>query len=186
MKSLNCLVIGVLLLLSSCVSVQYRDPVEMSQEEISTMKVNYSIGRSKVPVAGKIYECPSNSRNASKNFCTIVVCKEDSTKSTGLNCLSYVPLKKSEMDIEQDQSQKDIAHSKYALEFQLAKESYLENNSKDMESFCNKLDVTCYLNKRFYPMNKQIAANSTKVESRESFELKVKSRTDVIEVLIYK
>jgi hypothetical protein len=80
----------LLFFLFGCASVNYKDPIEMSQEEIAEMKIRNSNGILRDPSVGLIKDCLSYEMGISKN-CSKIICKNDSLKSTGLKCLIYHP-----------------------------------------------------------------------------------------------
>jgi len=74
-----------------CTSIQYREPIEIPQEEVAHMTViqsgteqEYSLG------VMKIRDCYYKKMGLFKD-CSQIICKKDSMKPTGLKCLIYHP-----------------------------------------------------------------------------------------------
>jgi len=80
------------LVLTSCASVEYREPIELSQEEIKDIKVKSANGSESKIGAYQFSDC-SYKRMGFSESCAQIICKEDLKQPTGLSCGLYVPVK---------------------------------------------------------------------------------------------
>jgi hypothetical protein len=169
-------------LFSSCVSTKYHKPIELTQEEISSMRITDQ-NHNEVPLSpGRIRNCKPSAITSSTE-CSVIICKEDSSTETKFKCEIHIP---ESMNIK-DGKGAQLAHYSNIEEtkkIDSAINEYNNGTSKSLQNYCSQENVVCYFNKKFYPDSKiatQFSSNS--VTHKNTYELKSNSK---IEITVYK
>ena len=180
MKKIFLLTICVFALFA-CVTTKYHEPVPMSQQEISEMKVTER--SSGVPMslgAGKITDCESM-QTLGINDCAIILCKQNLTTETKLACDLYLP-ESANIDASKKAILNMAEYKVVSTSDQIEKSIYTYNkgNKKPLTDYCNLDHVVCYLNKRFFPDNK-FGSNTTFENTihKGTYTLKDKSTLEI-------
>jgi hypothetical protein len=171
-----------LILTSSCASTKYHRPIELSQTEISSMRVTDS-HNNEVPLSpGKIRDCRLNAVNGSTD-CTITICKEDTSMETKLKCEMHVP----ESEKMKTTAIRPISLVTDSIEFNKIETSLNDYNlgkKQTLQNYCLQDTVVCYLNRKFYPESKFASQfNMSTIIHKSSHNLKLNSK---IEITVYK
>lgn len=137
-----------------CQSVQYHDPIPMSQKEIEEMSFIDVHKRRSKPSAGQISDCYTTQALGEKN-CAQIICKDDKTQPTGLTCDIYLP-----KSVKTDGLMKGFMGTSSTKDEGLQKQihtfvtGYEAGQKTDLEKFCNRDTVVCYFKSKPFPFNK--------------------------------
>lgn len=138
---------------SACQTVQYHDPIQISQDEIKTMTTLDEHGRSQPPAAGQIKDC-ATMKSLGEKTCAYIICKDDKTQATGLSCEYHVP--KTDKTAMMVASSGKFSTKDQGLENQIKSfvADFEAGKKTKLETFCNLDTVVCYFKAKPFPLSK--------------------------------
>ncbi len=187
MKFLLLLNTLVILLILSCQSITYMDPINLTQENIKDIRISYSDGRNLPAFAGRFNDCALNIKNSllGKN-CAILICKNTPNTETGLSCDYHIP---KEVDTDQFTIFSQMKAKKINPKFEkISNQIKLDIESGQFNSLsklCNEKKVICYLNSKYFPSDKITENNLLKLMYKTTFETIAKKSSYNVEIQFY-
>ncbi len=145
----------IILMLVGCTSVQYYDPIRLTNEEVSRFQIVDQSGQRQTIGPGKIKDCTVKTESGD---CAFVVCKEDFTALVHVSCDWYMPKRQGSNRVDDKINKEKTLAGRYRILIDDIIDRLFEDfrlnpkeNEAGISAFCRGYGVTCWKSSTMYP-----------------------------------
>ena len=175
----------IILLLAGCSSVQYYNPIRLSNEDVSRFQIVDRAGQRRTIGPGKIRDCTVKIETGD---CAYVVCKEDQADDKKLTCDWYMPKGPISARVDALINKEKTLQGRYRIMIDNIIDQLFEDYRQDPQKnepgiavFCQAYGVTCWKNSTMFPSEdfRKLTTNQVFIKrvvngiGQEEFEIQI-------------